>query len=69
MFFLHIATISISNQPIPSNYDIFKPTFKSKNKDYCEIQGMVSLRWFKNYFLFQNQGLNAAVLSQSLKEI
>jgi hypothetical protein len=30
---------------------------------------MVSLRWFKNYFLFQNQGINAGSISQTLKDI
>jgi hypothetical protein len=69
MFFLHLAAVSVSSQQIPTNYDAFKPAFKSRNKEFCEIQGMVSLRWFKNYFLFQSQGVNAANLSQTLKEI
>lgn len=51
LFFLHIAAQIYDNQPIPNNYEAFKPIFKAKNKELCEVQGMVSLRWFKNYFI------------------
>ena len=51
LFFLHLAAQIYDNQPIPNNYEAFKPIFKAKNKELCEVQGMVSLRWFKNYFI------------------
>lgn len=51
LFFLHLAIQIYDNQPVPNNYEAFKPIFKAKNKEFCEVQGMVSLRWFKNYFI------------------
>jgi hypothetical protein len=46
--------------PVSSTYDAFKPLFKMKNKEFCEIEGMVSLRWFKNHFLASTQAADLA---------
>jgi hypothetical protein len=55
LFFLHLAMQLLENAPISQNYESFKLIFKQKNKELCEVEGMVSLRWFKNYFLFKAQ--------------
>jgi hypothetical protein len=55
LYFLHLAMQLMENSPISQNYESFKPVFKQRNKELCEVEGMVSLRWFKNYFLFKVQ--------------
>jgi hypothetical protein len=54
LFFLSSAMLIHENVPIPSTYEQFKGSFKKKIREFCEVEGMVSLRWFKNYFLFQS---------------
>ena len=36
---------------IPINYEAFRVYFNDIRKDLCEVNGMVSLRTFKNYIL------------------
>ena len=40
---------------IPITYDTFKVHFDEYRKEMCEIEGMVSLRWFKNFMLNYSQ--------------
>ena len=40
---------------IPLNYETFKLHLDDLRKEMCEIDGMVPLRSFKNYFLKLNQ--------------
>ena len=48
---MHLAAQIYDNHPVPGNYEAFKPIFRAKNKELCEVEGMVSLRWFKNCFI------------------
>jgi hypothetical protein len=58
LFFLNAALLIYEKANIPTQYEHYKPLLKLKNANLCEIDGMVSLRWFKNYFLFEDNKPN-----------
>lgn len=53
MFFLTASMILSENKPIPSDFGLFKDIFKKYLLEFNEINGCISLRSFKNYFLVQ----------------
>ena len=55
LFFLLGAMMMAERYTIPLNYESFKLHLDELRKDMCEIDGMVSLRAFKNYFFRLNQ--------------
>jgi hypothetical protein len=70
LFFLQTAVSISENGSLPQGYEGFKGVFKLKNRELCEVEGMVCLRWFKNYFLFQNgRQVQPRVLLDVLKDI
>jgi hypothetical protein len=69
LFFLSIAFHLQHHLPLANNYEQHKPHFQNSNQLLCEINGLVSLRWFKNYFLMKNHQEEAKPMSDILKEI
>jgi hypothetical protein len=53
LFFLNAALLLADNKPIPPEFSLFQTSFKHLLNDLGEINGCVSLRTFKNYFLIQ----------------
>lgn len=49
------AVLLVEKYSIPLNYESFKIHLDDMRKDLCEVNGMASLRSFKNYFLHLNQ--------------
>lgn len=41
------------NGVVPVSYSEAQNIFREANKEMCEVDGIVSLRWFKNYFIFK----------------
>lgn len=41
------------NGVVPVSYSEAQNIFREANKEMCEVEGIVSLRWFKNYFIFK----------------
>lgn len=70
LFFLQLAILVYENTSISNNYEAFKSYFRNRNKDLCEVEGIVCLRWFKNHFLFKtHQNDYARQITNILKDI
>ena len=69
LFFLVSAILIQENVSIPLSYDQFKGVFRKRLNYFCEVEGIVSLRWFKNYFLSKGSTNNPNQLVLILEEI
>lgn len=68
MFFLALAITLQEKTQISPHFEGFKTCFRNKMREFCSVEGMVSLRWFKNYFLQHPNPFLARNVLMTLKQ-